>query len=41
VELENPKKFPLALASRGDTEITADKVRLPSNSIAILVAEKA
>jgi maltooligosyltrehalose trehalohydrolase len=41
VELENPGKFPLALASRGDTEVTADKVRLPSNSIAILVAEKA
>jgi maltooligosyltrehalose trehalohydrolase len=39
--LENPGKFPLVLASRGDIEIAGDKVLLPPGSIAILSAEKA
>lgn len=41
VALENPLKLPLALASGGEVELTDDKVLLPSNSIAILSAEKA
>jgi maltooligosyltrehalose trehalohydrolase len=40
VKLENPEGLPLVLASHEGVEITEDKVFLPSDSIAILSAEK-
>jgi maltooligosyltrehalose trehalohydrolase len=39
VELENPAHLPLLLASKGNIEANADKVRLPPDSLAILSGE--
>jgi maltooligosyltrehalose trehalohydrolase len=40
VELHNPRRLPLLLASRADVEVVGDKVSLPANTLAILTDEK-
>ncbi len=40
VELENARRLPLLLASRGDVEASEDKVVLPPDTLAMLSGEK-
>jgi maltooligosyltrehalose trehalohydrolase len=40
VELDNPRRLPLLLASRADVEVVGDRVSLPANTLAILTGEK-
>ena len=40
VELENSRRLPLLLASRGDVEAGGERVVLPSNTMAVLSGEK-
>jgi maltooligosyltrehalose trehalohydrolase len=40
VELDNPRRLPLLLASRADVELAGDRVSLPANTLAILTGEK-
>ena len=40
VELDNPRRLPLLLASRADVEVVGDRVSLPANTLAILTSEK-
>lgn len=40
VELHNPRRLPLLLASRADVEVVGDRVSLPANTLAILTGEK-
>ncbi len=39
VELHNPRRLPLLLASRADVEVMGDRVSLPANTLAILTGE--
>jgi maltooligosyltrehalose trehalohydrolase len=40
VALDHPRRLPLLLASRGDVEVTGDKVGLPPGTLAIFSGEK-
>jgi maltooligosyltrehalose trehalohydrolase len=40
VELRNPKRLPLLLASRADVEVTGNRVLLPPDTLAVLSGEK-
>jgi hypothetical protein len=38
--LDNPRRLPLLLASRGDVEVTGDEILLPPGTLAVLSSEQ-